>query len=110
MKRSAHFRTILRRSPTRRPTSACDTPSASNRIMRARITSRYGYVSACAISSRTIRCSRSRTTFNRAFLTFGCLDALAFIPLADHDPLTTKVRIEPTDRNRSTKLMRPPDH
>ena len=42
MNRAAHFRTILRRSPTRRPTSACDSPSPSIRIVRARITSRYG--------------------------------------------------------------------
>src|SRR5262249_24553192 len=99
-KRCAHFRTIRLLSPTRRATSACETPSASIRIVRDRTTSRYGYTIARAISSRTIRCSLSTTTFRGGFLGFGCFAGLSFIPPLDHAPLTTKLYGGLTDRNR----------
>jgi len=75
-------------------------------IVRARTTSRYGNTIARAMSSRTIRCSLSRTTFSGGFLGLGCFEGLSFIPPLDHAPLTAKRRAEPTDRNRSRKLSR----
>jgi hypothetical protein len=75
-------------------------------IVRARTTSRYGNTIARAMSSRTIRCSLSRTTFSGGFLGLGCFEGLSFIPPLDHAPLTAQAGVCATRVSRKKYARR----